>query len=399
MDLDQRKLKVLLKEMENFRGRHTELISVYVPAGFNINKVIEQLSNEKSTAQNIKSKPVRNNVMDALDKILAHLRVYKQTPKNGLAVFSGNIAEHEGVSDIEIWGIEPPEPVSVRLYRCDKQFILEPLADAFREKEVYGLIVVDAGEAAIGLIRGKKVIPLKHMDSIVPGKTKAGGWPANRYARIREGILNDFLKTVGKIAEEKFRQEKDLKGIILGGSGPVKDMFLNGDFLQQDSKNKVIGVVDTSYSGEPGLTEAVQRAEDILSQASIIREKKLLERFFEELRKDSGISVYGFKEVENALNLGAVQTLIVSEEFELVEAHVSCKCGHSDKKIVRRSRINLKCPNCGAEMQAEEKDVLHKIIEKAEQTQTEVEMISGEGLGEQFKEIGGIGGNPRYKIE
>ena len=126
---------------------------------------------------------------------------------------------------------------------------------------------------------------------------------------------------------------------------------------------------------------------------------QLLERFFEELRKDSGISVYGFKEVENALNLGAVQTLIVSEEFELVEAHVSCKCGHSDKKIVRRSRINLKCPNCGAEMQAEEKDVLHKIIEKAEQTQTEVEMISGEGLGEQFKEIGGIGGILRYKID
>src|SRR3989338_11584130 len=98
-DLDHHKLKLLLQELENIRGSHTEMVTVYVPAGYNLNKVIEQISGEKSTAMNIKSKSTRNNVIDALEKILAHLRAYKETPKNGLAVFSGNISKVEGADD------------------------------------------------------------------------------------------------------------------------------------------------------------------------------------------------------------------------------------------------------------------------------------------------------------
>lgn len=399
MDIDQHKLKFLLKELENIKGRHTELISVYIPDGFNINKVAEQLNNEKSTAQNIKSKSVRKNVLAALEKLSVHLKGFQQTPKNGMALFCGNIATTEGVSDIEMWEIVPPEPISVRLYRCDKEFILEPLQDAFKEKEIYGLIVLDASESSIGLIKGKKIVPIKHMNSIVPGKTKAGGWSQARYARIREGMLNDFLKTVGKIATEKFQTEKNLKGILVGGPGPVKDEFVNGDFLSYQMKEKIIGTVDTSYSGDPGLNEAVERAEDILSEASIIREKQLLERFFTELRKDDGLVAYGLQEVAKALESGAVEILLLSENFELVEAHVTCKCGHSEKKIIRRSMLSLECPNCKGRMKAVEKDIMNKLIKKAEDTQTEIEMISGDSpLGQQFQEIGGIGGILRFRI-
>ena len=40
---DRFKLKHFVKELENFRGRHTELVSVYVPAGYDLNKIINHL--------------------------------------------------------------------------------------------------------------------------------------------------------------------------------------------------------------------------------------------------------------------------------------------------------------------------------------------------------------------
>lgn len=42
-------------------------------------------------------------------------------------------------------------------------------------KDVYGLLVIERKEATIGLLIGKKIKVLKHIDSFVPGKVRAGG--------------------------------------------------------------------------------------------------------------------------------------------------------------------------------------------------------------------------------
>ncbi|MDI6806273.1 MAG: LAGLIDADG family homing endonuclease [Candidatus Aenigmarchaeota archaeon] len=169
------KLRKLLKELEKIKGRHTELVSVYVPAGFNLVEIINQLTQEKSTAQNIKSKTTRKNVLDALEKIISHLKLFKQTPANGLIVFCGNVSEVEGKTDIRLWSLEPPERMSTKMYWCDQVFVLEPLEEMIKEKEVYGLVVLDTREANIGLLKGKAIEPLKHLVSTVPSKTVKGG--------------------------------------------------------------------------------------------------------------------------------------------------------------------------------------------------------------------------------
>ena len=98
----------MVKELDSYRGRHTELVSVYIPAGYSISDVINQLIQEKSTASNIKSKATRKNVLTALEKIIQHLRLFKQTPENGLVTFCGNVSEVEGKEDIKIWSFESP---------------------------------------------------------------------------------------------------------------------------------------------------------------------------------------------------------------------------------------------------------------------------------------------------
>jgi len=173
---NKEELQEVVEELLEIRGRHTELVSVLVPAGANLNVVIDQLDSEKSTARNIKSSTTRKNVIEALDRATRQLRMLgQQTPKNGVAIYSGNVSQVEGQEDMRIWTIVPPEELNMRLYRCDQIFILDPLKDMLQVKEVYGLFVIERQEATIGLLEGKKIKILQHLDSGVPGKTRAGG--------------------------------------------------------------------------------------------------------------------------------------------------------------------------------------------------------------------------------
>ena len=173
--LQRHELKKLIKELEQYRGRHTELVTVYIPKDYEIVKIIQHLAQEQGTASNIKSSSTRKNVTDALERMIQHLRLYKQTPPNGLMAFAGNVAEREGQSDVKVWSIEPPVPLNQRIYRCDKEFVLDALRDMIETKEVYGLIVVDRRDATIALLKGKTIIPVMKTHSEVPGKFRAGG--------------------------------------------------------------------------------------------------------------------------------------------------------------------------------------------------------------------------------
>jgi len=397
--MKKQKFQALVADLAKIRGRHTELVTVYIPAGFNLNTVVSQLRQEQSTAQNIKSKTVRKNVVSALEKILGHMKLYKTTPPNGLGVFCGNVSEKEGVADIQLWAIEPPEKIKVRIYRCDQAFVLEPLQEIFREKELYGLIVLDKSEADIGLLKGKKIEVVKHMESIVPGKTKKGGQSSARFARVRDGLLIDFMKKVSEIASAKFRDIKDLKGIMVGGPGPIKERFMSEEFLPTDIRKKVLGIVDTSYTGEYGLKELIERGEELISQASIVQEKKILDRFFEHFAKDTEMAVYGIKEVIEALEEGNMEIVLISEEFDWVKSKVKCACGFEEEKIVTKPELPGTCPKCGKKLiVSEEHELLEKIVKMAEKMDTQIVIVSTHTQkGVQLKELGGIAGIFRFK--
>lgn len=223
-----------------------------------------------------------------------------------------------------------------------------------------------------------------------------------RYARVRENLLNDFMKKVGEISSKTFLEMEDLKGVIVSGPGPVKEDFSKGDYLDYRIKEKIIGLINTSYTGETGLNETVERAEDILAEASVTKEKKILERFFGEFAKDSGLAIYGLREVVDALKSGNMELLLVSEAFNKAEVLFRSDCGYESREVVRRPEISgRKCPRCGGELKAaEEKDVLSEIIKLAESMDTKVELISTDTrMGEQLKELGEIAGILRYRIE
>jgi len=330
-------LKKFIKELEQHKGRHTELVSVYIPKDYDIIKVINHLEQEKGTATNIKSSATRKNVIDALEKMTQHLRLYKRTPENGLAVFSGNVAKREGQQDFQVWSIEPPLPLNTRIYRCDKEFVLELLRDMLQIKEVYGLVIVDRRDANIAYLKGKTIIPLLKTHSEVPGKTRAGGQSAARFERIREGAKKDHFKKVAEYMKEQFLKNKNLKGIIVGGPGPTKYDFIDSGQITTEVKKKIIAIKDLSYTGDFGLNELVEKSQDVLAKEEIIAEKKIVDRFLELLSTKPGMVSYGVEEVMKNLKLGSVDTLLLSEELDdkkLEEFENEAKKVGTDVKII-----------------------------------------------------------------
>ncbi len=386
--------------MDSIRGRHTELVSVYVPSGFNLQETVGLLRQEYSLASNVKDKTVRKNVMAALERVTQHLRLFKQTPPNGLVVFSGNISENPGEADIELWSMEPPEKITTKIYRCDQVFILDPLKAMVSEKEVYGLIVLDAKEATIGLLKGKSVQSLKNMQSVVPSKTVKGGMSQHRYDRLREDAIHDFLKDVGELATKLLLHIEEMKGLIIGGPGPVKEKFAKEDYLNYMLKNKMLGVKDVSYTDEYGLQELVNRSADLMADAAIVKEQELMKKFFEALQKDGDV-VYGFYETIKALESGSLKTLYISEDFDWMHVKLSCQCGFKTEKDLPPGKIDEQtCENCQQVLKIDERnDLIELLTEKAKAIGTDVELISTQSKeGAQFKELGGIGGFLRFKV-
>jgi peptide chain release factor subunit 1 len=360
MALSLFELKELVEELGKIRGRHTELVSVLIPAGANIYTIADQIAAEAGTADNIKSKTVRKNVTDALETISRELKKYKQTSKNGMAIFCGNVSEQEGQSDIKLWIIEPPQELRTRTYRCDQTFVIEPLKEMLEADEVYGLIVMDRREATFGLLEGKQIKILRKLSSGVPGKVRAGGQSSQRFARITEGLAKEFFRRIADNMKELFFDLPKLKGIIVGGPMPTKEDFIKEGQIATQLKEKIIGLKDLGDASEHGIQLLVEESQDLLEQQEIIKEKKILENFFNRLGKGNK-AVYKKEDIDKAIKYGAVQTIILSDKLK--------------------------------------KETIKEYNEKAESISAEVLLVSTETPeGEQFYNLGGIGALLRFEV-
>jgi peptide chain release factor subunit 1 len=312
-DKQKTALDELIKRLEGVKGRHTELVTVMIPAGFSKDSVVRQLEAERSTAENIKSKQTRTAVIDSLDTIIRELKNVKVTPPNGLAAFAGNVSEKEGAQDIQSWLYEPPKPLNIRLYRCDQRFIVEPLKEMLAIEEVYGLLVIDRQQSTMGVLEGKQIKVLRTLTSGVPGKVRAGGQSSQRFHRITEGLAKEFFRRTSDSMKELFFDMPKLKGILVGGPIPTKEEFLETGELVTKLKEKVIAVKDIGYVDEHGLKLLVEASQEDISNQELIREKNIVNKFFETLGKYKEKTAYGEERVKLALQRGAAGIILISK--------------------------------------------------------------------------------------
>ncbi len=390
-------LRKWVKTLSKYVGSGTQLISVYISAGSPIHEMSNKLREEMSQASNIKSKQTRTNVTGALERIINHLKLFKQTPPNGIAVFAGNISDNPAKTDIQLFSLEPPQTLKVGAYRCDSRFYLDPLQDMMETKDAYGVLVLDGRDATVATVKGTEIRVVDKLHSTAHAKIRKGGQSAARYQRLIEESIDKYYQRVSASMDKAYLGK--VKGVIVGGPGPTKDFFLKAKHFNYQIK--ILGVVDTGYTDEYGVREVLEKSDKILAEQEAIKEKTLVDRFVREV-VSNGLATYGEKQVREAIISHQAEKVLLSEDLEYNSAEYKCpSCGNTERKIFREeAEARIECPKCKSEMRLEsEKPLIDDLEELARENNIEVEIISNNTTeGMQFLTgFGGIGAMLRYK--
>ena len=63
--------------------------------------------------------------------------------------------------------------------------------------------------------------------------------------------------------------------------------------------------------------KAIELAADSLANVKFVQEKRLIQKYFDEIALDTGKYCFGITDTLKALDMGAVETLIVWEDLEI----------------------------------------------------------------------------------
>ena len=341
---------------------------------------------------------MRSNVQAALDKIMQYLKLYKETPKNGIAVFAGNISDNPGKVDIELFSMEPQIPLKVNIYRCDSVFLLDPIEDIVGSKDTYALLVMDGREATIATLKGSHIHVIKKLNSMVHAKVNKGGQSQQRFARLREESIGEYHTRISDIINATFTSSNfKIKGIILGGPGPSKESFLKSNSLNYQIK--ILGTYDTGYTDEFGLHELVEKASDLLKEQEAFQERKIIERFMQEIVRKA-LAVYGYENTKKALIANQASTLILNDALEIEVVKYKCNsCGQIIEKIEYGHHREQKHEDGGTMVIAEVKDAIEELIGIADKNGADTAFVSSESsYGREFlMGFKGIGALLRYR--
>ena len=100
--------------------------------------------------------------------------------------------------------------------------------------------------------------------------------------------------------------------------------------------------------------------------------------------------------------MGAVETLLISEDFDWIRVKFECQNGHKIENDIPKKIIEMQvCDKCNTKLHATDQDEIGELmVEKAIVSGAEVKFISLDTReGQQFKELGGVGAFLRYKLD
>lgn len=227
------------------------------------------------------------------------------------------------------------------------------------------VVTVEDGEAIAGVVRQYGVDELFSLRyGSGKGMESAGGG--------KKDFFNDLLKHV-----QNSVQVTRAEALIIAGPGFIKDDFFS--FLKEQDAElaKKTRIEQTSSIGVSGFLEVLKRGavERLKKEERLTKEVTLLDRLMAEISKDwDNKAVYGKEEVRRALEYGAVETLLVSDE-----------------KLMK-SRIE------GAEEEREAEEI-DRMLEEAERKRGEVVVFSTEfEPGKRLNALGGIAAILRFGI-
>ncbi|KAI9275564.1 eukaryotic peptide chain release factor subunit 1 [Phascolomyces articulosus] len=405
------KMKKLIKSLEAARGNGTSMISLIIPPKDQISRVGKMLADEYGTASNIKSRVNRLSVLSAITSTQQRLKLYNRVPPNGLVVYCGTIVTDEGKEKKVNIDFEPHKPINTSLYLCDNKFHTEALSELLEDDAKFGFIIMDGNGSLFGTLSGNTRDVIHKLQVDLPKKHGRGGQSALRFSRLREEKRHNYVRKVAELAVSFFitGDKVNVAGLVLAGSADFKNELSQSDMFDPRLQAKIVKVVDVSYGGENGFNQAIELSAESLSNVKFVQEKKLIQTYFDEISQDSGKYCFGVEDTLKALELGAVENLIVWENLELNRYVLRNASGqdiiYHPTKQEEKDRLFIKDtspeapPNTEMEV-IEVKPLLEWFAESYKDFGANLEFVTNRSQeGAQFvKGFGGIGGILRYRV-
>lgn len=313
------KVKKLVKSLTLARGNGTSMISLVIPPRDQISRIAKMLADEYGTASNIKSRVNRLSVLGAITSTQQRLKLYSRVPLNGLVVYCGTIMTDEGKERRVNIDFEPFKPINTSLYLCDNKFHTEALDELLEDDDKFGFIVMDGNGSLYGTLQGNNREVLHKFSVDLPKKHGRGGQSALRFARLRMEKRHNYVRKVAELAVQMFitADKPNVSGLVLAGSADFKSELHTSDMFDQRLARIVIKTVDVSYGGEIGFNQAIELSAETLGSVKLVQEKRLLQKYFDEISQDTGKYCFMVVDTLRALELGAVETLVVWENLDM----------------------------------------------------------------------------------
>lgn len=243
----------------------------------------------------------------------------------------------------------------------------------------------------------------------LPKKHGRGGQSAMRFARLRLEKRHNYLRKVAETAVQIFiaNDRPNVTGLIIAGSADFKTELSQSDMFDPRLQSIVLKVVDVSYGGENGFNQAIELSSEVLANVKFIQEKKLINRYFDEISQDTGKYCFSIQDTLKALEMGAVETLIVWENLNVMRYVL--KNHETDDLITlnltpeqEKDRTLFVDKDSGVEYEVVEKmPFLEWLANNYKTFGASLEIVTDRSQeGSQFcKGFGGIGGILRYRVD
>jgi len=403
------KVKKLIKSLVEARGNGTSMISLIIPPRDQISRIGKMLADEYGTASNIKSRVNRLSVLSAITSTQQRLKLYNRVPPNGLVIYCGTVVTDEGKEKSVIYDFEPFKPINTSLYLCDNKFHAEALNELLEDDDKFGFIVMDGNGCLYGTLAGNTRDVLHKFTVDLPKKHGRGGQSALRFARLRMEKRHNYVRKVAEMAVQFFITDNkvNVAGIVLAGSADFKTELHTSDLFDQRLARAVIKTVDVSYGGEAGFNQAIELSSETLGNVKLVQEKKLLQGYFEQISQDTGKYCFMVEDTLKGLDLGAIETLIVWDNLDIIRFTVKNNSTGEQKVL----HLNPEQATNDSFFHDQETGVELETIEKVTLVEwlannyrnfgTNLEFVTNRSQeGSQFcRGFGGIGGILRWRVD
>lgn len=288
--------------------------------------------------------------------------------------------------------------------------LLQALKELLDDDTRFGFIIMDGNGTLFGALSGNTREIIHKFSVELPKKHGRGGQSALRFARLRLEKRHNYVTKVAEMSAQVFitNDKCNCSGLVVAGSAEFKTVLVEAERFDQRLAAKVLLVVDVSYGGENGFNQAIELAAEALGNVKFVHEKKIIQKYFDEISQDTGKYCFGIDDTIKCLESGAVDLLLVWENLDHIR--MTLKSVHADgvEEVVVLSPAQVKDPK---HYRDEEHNCEKEVIDKMELVEwlssnyqkfgCKLEFVTNKSQeGSQFcKGFGGVGGFLRYRCD